>query len=500
MKRTVILLVNMFVVLYIDAQQWLIEYPQKECEDVVFLAGDMSGNYNYALGYRYDKCHDILYPHALCVDLEGDYVSGEIDRDVVEGSFNSAIGIGDNNIFVTAYCTDKVGSGIYEKMWIAVMNPDLNVLCENYVMVEKPYMSFGYTAHVVINGNNEFVVLVKVAENVTDGIMSNCDFVFYKFDSQCNLLSSNCLENTSYNSDISDFVFIPDLDCYAVFGRAMNVTGVSSVFYVDENFNLISCMPIDNHDNYQNYIRPYFISVGHLYEDNSMLMSMQTGNTVTQAEYCPLVLRVDTNMNILDSIMFERCGVTDYVSQYNSMVYVDSNTIYVSSFEVRDMFCTIPNEALVYLINDDMDLIGKKIFKFGCFMNVLYIQPVADGGCIVQAYCERGTDKVAVLCKLNVDDFRDNDDIVIDEYREELAVEVYPNPVSSVLNINIETLKSKDIRVKIYDISGRRCLEEQSVIESGVVTLDLSSLNKGMYCCWITDGDGNFMTETFIKE
>lgn len=496
MKRTVILLINLFVVAYSEAQQWFVECPHHDNEDVVFLAGDMSGNYNYTLGYRYDKTSDILYPQALCFDQEGNYISREFDCEGKEGAFNSAVGLGNNNIFVTAYCTDNKCSDVYEKMWISVLDPNLNVMYENYINVEEPYVSYGYTADIVVNEDNEFVVLVKVAENVTGGIMHNCDFVFYKFDAQCNLLSSSYLENTSYDSEVSDFVYLQDSNIYAVFGKAMNVSGVNSIFYVDENFTLISCNSIDNPDNYPNYIRPYFISVGKM-DDNSILMSMQTRSTVSKAEYCPLVLRVDRDMNILDSIKFERYDVTDYVSQYNSIVYVNPNVIYVSSFEVKDMFGTAPNTALVYLIDERLNMLGRKTFELGFFMNILYIQPTVDGGCIVQAYYEREFDKVSVICKLSVDDFRD--DVGVDEYKTEFGVESYPNPVSSILNIHVEDFKDKKIRVMICDISGRRYLEKYVYIDDKILTLDLSSLKQGSYCYNITDDSNNVITKTFIK-
>lgn len=496
MRRIIVLLMNLLVCFYSEAQQWFIEHAHKDNEDVVFITGDMSGIYNYALGYRYDKTSDKLSPYALCVNQDGDYRSKEIQYEGEDGSFNSAIGIGDENIFVTAYCTNDKDLGLYEKMWIAILDPDLDVLYENYISVERPYLTFGYTAHVVVNKNNEFVVLAMVTESVTKKVMRNCDFVFYKFDDKCNLLSTGYLGNTSHNSDVSDFVYFPNLDRYAILGRAINVTGENSVSYVDEDFNFVSCMPIDDPNNYPNYIRPYFVSVGHLYDDNSILMSMQTKNTMSDAEYCPVVIKFDEEMNVLDSIKFERYGFTDYVSQYNSIAYVDSKTIYVSSFEVEDAFVASPNTASVYLIDDDLNMLGKVAFELGYFMNILYIQPTIDGGCIIQAYYENASDKIAVIGKLDVDDFID--ETVVDEYRKEIAVECYPNPVSSILNINIDNKIDRNIRVIIYDISGGRCMDNYYNTEGNVLSLDLSLLKRGVYYCNIICDD-NITTEVFVK-
>lgn len=496
MRQTILLLMIVFVVRYADAQQWLIEYPYHDNEDVVFTIGDMSGKYNYSFGYRYDKVEDIMYPHALCVDQEGNYISKDIEYEGVKGAFNSALGMSDNNVFVTAYCTDYEATDTYEKMWVAVVDPDLNILYESYVSIEDPYVSFGHTAYSVVNDDNKFVVLTKVAKNVAEEIMLDCDFVFYEFDEQCNLLYNKYLENTSYNSEISDFVFIPYRNCYAIFGRAMNVTGVNSVIYVDEEFTYLSCLPIDNLNNYPNYIRPYFVSVGHCYEDNTILMSMQTRNTSSLAEYCPLVLRVDIDMNIVDSIMFERKDITDYVSQYNSIAYVNPNTIYVSTFEVGDMYNLESNTSIVYVINDNLDLLGSKKFCLGYFMNILYVQPTQDGGCIVQAYYEKDSDKVAYICKLSAGDF----DVAVEEYKDKVAIESYPNPVSSILNINVGEIKGDDIMITIYDISGRRCMDYTVMIEDKIISIDLSLFKSGMYYYSITDDYGNVVIDKFVKK
>lgn len=490
---------NLFFVTYINAQQWFIEFPHRVNEDMVFCVGDKSGSYNYSLGYRYDKELDIMCPRALCISQDGSLVSKDAEYEGAEGSFNAAVTAGDDNIFVTAYCTDYIGLDKYEKMWVAILNPDLEVLHENYIDIVEPYVSFGYVAHAVVNDDNEFVVLAKVAKKATDGIMLNCDFVFYRFDMQCKLLSCDYLQNMSYSSEVSDFVFVPNLNCYAVFGRAMNETGVSSVFYVDKEFKLMSCFPIDKPNNYPNYIAPYFISVGKLYDDDSMLMSMQTRNTISDAEYCPLVLKVDYEMNIIDSIMFERYDITDYVSQYNSVAYVDENTIYVSVFEMKDMYGTDDsNAALVYLMNDNIEILGKQSIELDCFMNAMCIQPTFDGGCIVQAYRNEESDKVAVLYKFNVDDFYN--DIIAENDTKEIVFECYPNPTSSFLNINIKDKCGEKIMMTIYDISGRRCVDISRVIYDNNVSIDLSTLEKGIYCCSMTDECNKVVTKIFVKE
>ena len=94
-----------------------------------------------------------------------------------------------------------------------------------------------------------------------------------------------------------------------------------------------------------------------------------------------------------------------------------------------------------------------------------------------------------------------NKDIVVEECAEEFVIEHYPNPVSSILNVKVESLKGNEFTVKVFDISGRRCLEENVFIDDDkVISMDLSSLSKGMYYYSIIDDCNHVVTRTFVKE
>jgi hypothetical protein len=78
------------------------------------------------------------------------------------------------------------------------------------------------------------------------------------------------------------------------------------------------------------------------------------------------------------------------------------------------------------------------------------------------------------------------------------SVTVYPNPVVDRLNISIVNCASGEMKLKLYDISGRVILEKTYPIEtgSGEITLDLSGLGlkSGIY---ISKIDAPGITKTF---
>ena len=71
-------------------------------------------------------------------------------------------------------------------------------------------------------------------------------------------------------------------------------------------------------------------------------------------------------------------------------------------------------------------------------MNILYIQPTYDGGCVLQAILDYNTHQVPMICKLKGDDFEIITDVI--EKKEGLDFNNYPNPVSSCLYINVKNI------------------------------------------------------------
>lgn len=498
--KQILTLLLMSLSLITNAQQWSIEYVAED-GDFFPSVGEMSAIYNYVLGYRNDTSCDSHYPFALCVDYNGNYIDKLFDRDMKRGEFNSVVSLNDGNVFVTAICTNNDDSEFFESLWMAILDPQLNVLHESYVNVEQPYKSFGEEAHTLINNNGEFVVVITVTEDLPD-YFAHYDLVFYKLDGQCDLLGYSYMENVSYVCNLNDFTLIPDTDCYALFGNLIYPTGAAAITYIDKDFNYINSVPFDNMYTFPNLIRPELMSIGRWYDKNTFMMALQSPYTLTDTKRTAMALKVYTDVNddvrILDSIRLERDDKTDYVSYKKCIAYIDENTIYMSAYELEDLYNPIPNVAMLYLLNDNLELLGVKTFDMDAFFEILNIQQTYDGGCIIQGLIIDAITTKAIIMKINKNEIMMNTEIHDDN--DNLFVEAYPNPVSSVLNIDIENLICDEAMIEIFDISGRRCMQNKIVPESNLLSLDLSSLDRGIYNYKIIINDKILLFDTFVKE
>ena len=73
-------------------------------------------------------------------------------------------------------------------------------------------------------------------------------------------------------------------------------------------------------------------------------------------------------------------------------------------------------------------------------------------------------------------------------------VQIYPNPVSSELNIS--GLRS-GMELKLYDVTGR--LQYSGVATGGTTTIDMSNLSSGIYLLQVSDGIGGRYTTRVVK-
>lgn len=498
MLRRLVLLSLVFFSLKAESQQWCIDYPSDENVSICLIGGDMSHEYNYSVGFKYNQMTGRYSPVALCIDEAGNYNDRSYHEIIEKGYFCYALGMGDGNAFVVARCGNDVENEVYENLWVAVINPELEVVTEKYIEIEDPYVSYGYTIHALINNDNEIVVVTQVTDDVTMVSGNSYDYAFYKIDYDCNLLRCSYLKNTSSNAGITDFTLVPNTNIYAVFGDGMNHNNVESVFYIDDDLNFISCTLFDDPSNYPNFLFPENMCVDHWFDEKTFLMSAQSSQTTGVNKWKPLVLKMDVDMNVIDVLDLERPDTTYYVSQYRSMAYVDENTIYVSTYWHRNSWNEyLPNVATIFLMNEKLELLGRKDFEMENFFNVLHVQPTSDKGCVVQGYVDDGKHKKTLIFKLSKSDFEISADVL--EY-DCYDVNVYPNPVSSLLYIDIENLNKKSLSVRIIDELGRRYLDKDVVVDGNVISLDVSTLSNGLYFYQIECDKDKCINNFFVKE
>lgn len=102
---------------------------------------------------------------------------------------------------------------------------------------------------------------------------------------------------------------------------------------------------------------------------------------------------------------------------------------------------------------------------------------------------------LAHLIKLEIGNFT-----AINNYVENKPdINIYPNPATNEININLNNNSSKDIIIDIYEPFGRLVQRENYYSQNDEIKLNISSLQKGFYLMAINI-DNKVITKKFIKE
>ena len=82
-------------------------------------------------------------------------------------------------------------------------------------------------------------------------------------------------------------------------------------------------------------------------------------------------------------------------------------------------------------------------------------------------------------------------------------VKMYPNPVSDILNISLDSFENENVKLQFYDVLGRAIgmpiqLSPKSNRDNS--SIDVSQLPAGIYIYSLSVGNKNIQTDKIIKK
>jgi hypothetical protein len=92
------------------------------------------------------------------------------------------------------------------------------------------------------------------------------------------------------------------------------------------------------------------------------------------------------------------------------------------------------------------------------------------------------------------------DDLKVEKVKDEFGFRVYPNPVSEELNLLINCKDQNPLLIQINNITGELVYQQSSMVSSGIIKINLASLNSGLYLIKLSDAEGNMKAVKFVKQ
>ena len=206
------------------------------------------------------------------------------------------------------------------------------------------------------------------------------------------------------------------------------------------------------------------------------------------------------------------CGVTDYLGKYHltfSSPFDDTN----ENGGVDFIDYCVP----IHMVEiDDFQNIEKSVFWF--YPNERFFNCLPDSIAIpMRKEFNYHKKESGLVDEIIIEDFVPTKN---DEDSEEVSCEyfpsfceglpgldklnVYPNPSSNRINIEVLISRGKSIDFRIFDLSGRVLIDDlptKTYQKEGKFKeeMDISSLNPGLYLLVLTDNEGARMTKRIVK-
>ena len=92
-------------------------------------------------------------------------------------------------------------------------------------------------------------------------------------------------------------------------------------------------------------------------------------------------------------------------------------------------------------------------------------------------------------------------DEIVNGNNDKLNLKIYPNPATSVLNVDIASESNVNSHISVYDLSGRLVIETNRLLVKGenTVSLNISSLIKGTYIVKASIGDKVYTNKLMVN-
>ncbi|MCK9451234.1 MAG: T9SS type A sorting domain-containing protein [Bacteroidales bacterium] len=428
---------------------------------------------------------------------DGKYQFKRIDRSDTISLFSTITLLDNGHYFVTgAY---SAGGTFYDmnRFWVMIFDQNLEVISEQSYGIKAPYLKYGGWNRALINQNGE-VAIIATNERLINNVQRP-DFIMFKFNQQGDSLSS--VQYESFPSSVANsFDSIPGSDSLMMIGKGVLNTGQESINFMDLDMNITSSINISDVDGDFRYTNGNWIS-----SDEFLMLADRIVRNDKDKEYFFSVFRVNTAGQNLQELELDRPDTLEYYAHCKNMVVAPDSLIYVGGKQSYNTITSTPSYPIIYLIDKDLNLIGRKEFGGDGNYSLMGIEATPDNGCF--AYAERYNihnkwyyERDIVMWKFLRKDFEIITQLT-DKPAAVLNSKVWPNPALDVLHISLDGLQTgSDFRLRIYNTAGQKYFDKAFKATAEAVRCHIEVLPAGTYVYELQTADGQVGGGKFIKQ
>ena len=486
--KKVVLLLFCFWMLSVNAQHSF-EFTFGTNEDELLLSAVEDYNNNVILVGRIGNRGTVDFdPLVIKVSPNGTYISKRIIREDTNGFFKTINLLHDSTYLITGMYSNSIGFG-YDNLWICKMDTNLNVVFEkSYNLIEGSIYTGMATVYSLIDNENNIVVSgSKSYEQFTDMLL-------IKLNQEGDTLFTRT-HHFQFGQRITNITCIPGSNDY------LGITGIIGI--ANNNYGPIRFDSVFNILN----IKHFYFSTGiqnkgtsdHWLNDTTYMHSCLS---IKDHERRIMVYNIDTAMRFHKSLELDKPDTSDYPAWRTSMAYANDSTIYIGGFtHILEFYPTDPNAVEVYVIDTGLNLLGYKEFGWDANYDVWGMVETSDDGCLLYGNRrteENTTESDVHIIKVLREDF-DITTTIKETNINNIYSKAWPNPASNKLFIKLFDMDAAYLDLRIFNLSGREMTRRRVFGDGNVLEINVQPLSPGTYIYHISSGDGQIISDKFIK-
>jgi hypothetical protein len=429
---------------------------------------------------------------------DGDYIYRRVVKQDTSCQFGSIILLDNGNYMIFGRYAVGDTLEIKDRMLVLILNPDLEMVMEKtYRLNNDFYVLYGMGNNTLIDADRN-IVYANARLTPRGGNDHNTDYYFMRFNQQGDTLLTRGYESWP-SVTVGSLRMLPGTDTLMVIGRGYNQNGYEEMLLLDHEFNIIESFDISQSGN----------PSGQQYSDVWLNETefLMTRNGITDSrkrEYYATVSRLNTSGELLQELILDRPDTLEYIAWYKSMSYRNDSTIYIGvNQSYNTIWEAIPMKSVVYIIDKDMNLLGRKDLGGDTEYEIISMVATEDDGCMLfgARYVNNSApDRDIYIWKVLREDF----ELItsVEDYPlNKIAARAWPNPADDLLHISLEGLETgQDFRLRIYNIAGQKYLDKALTASGNTVQCRIDVLPSGTYVYELQTADGQVRGGKFIKK
>jgi hypothetical protein len=432
----------------------------------------------------------------LKVYPDGNYQSKLFDKQDTVSIFPSITILDNGNYFVTGRYSADGDVFTLDHLWIVIMDSDLEVVSEKLYMAPEGYLGYWSNTNTIIDEDGHIALVTEVARQYTHYQVA--DFIMYKFNQEGDTLLSRLYP--SWNSSaLRSLCPMPGTDSLMMLGRGLLLNGAESMDFMDKDMNISHGIELSAVNGSERQGNNIWLSASEFLMAANRIVDFEG-----KREYFFSVFRVNTSGEYLHELPLDRPDTLEYRAYRQAMVRANDSTIYVTGHQSYNLgWTTIPSTSVIYLIDIDMNLIGRKSFGGDANYTLWGVAATPDDGALV--YGTRYVQAGSYARDIHVWKFlREDFEIItkVEHLPEALPpAKAWPNPARSEVNISLSAFaQGQNVRFRIYDAQGHKYVDKQIHVSGNSLRAGISPLPPGLYVYEMVGSDGMKQGGKFLKE